>query len=212
MTALIWDLDGTLLDSYPIIVDCALQTLRECGETPERGELHRRLIESSVKDVLTKTALARGLDPDALWEHYQALNTAEDGRVRLMEGAAETLEALSRRGTANFVFTHKGATARAVLEKLGVWRYFADILSAGEGIPRKPAPDGINLLCARHSLDKRKTFYVGDRALDLKCAHSAGVGAIFFLPPSSPASPPDGNYITVRALSEIPEIIRNIIS
>ncbi len=206
MTAVIWDLDGTLLDSYKVILESVLEVLAQEGLTPDPAETYRRLIETSVKSFLGE----QGGDPDRLWERYRALSTARDGEVRLMRGAAETLRTLADRGVPNFVFTHKGETARQVLDRLGVLTYISGVLSAGDGVPRKPAPDGLNALIARHGLDRRQTFYIGDRPIDMECAKNAGVSGILFLPPSSPAAPTGWETAAVSALTEIPELINEL--
>lgn len=203
MITLLWDLDGTLLDSYKVILESVLAVLSREGMTPDPAETYKRLIETSVKSFLGEVSEY----PNRLWERYRALNAARDGEIRLMDGAAETLRALTAMGVPNFVFTHKGETARAVLRRLGVLTYITDVLSAGGGIPRKPAPDGIDLLIARHNLDRRQTFYIGDRPIDMECAKNAGVRGILFLPPSSPASPTGWETYTVSTLTEIPEIV-----
>ncbi len=202
MTAFIWDLDGTLLDSYKVILESVLAALREEGVELDPSDTYKKLIAGSVKSFLSEISP----EPDRLWARYRILSTARDDEIALMEGAAETLEALNEMGASNFVYTHKGGTAKAVLGRLGVLRYFADILSAEDGYPRKPAPDGVNALVRRHRLDRRKTFYVGDRPLDMECAGNAGIPGILFLPPGSPAVPAGRETYIVRDLRDIPKI------
>lgn len=204
MRALIWDLDGTILDSYGVIVDCTHEALREAGIEIDRRELHTRLIASSVKTVLEDFEARQGLTLGRFWERYQVLNVARDDEVKLMDGAAETLERLSKTDIPSFVYTHKGATARAVLQKLGVLRYFTDVLSAEAGLPRKPAPDGLLWLIKRYDLDKNQTFYVGDRPIDVECALNAHVRSILYRPPESPAVPTGREDHIVADLRQIP--------
>ena len=206
MTALIWDLDGTLLDSYGVILDSVIETCREAGAELCRSDTYRALIAGSVKGFLAQ----RFPGKTGLWERYQALSTARDGEIRLMPGAIEALTELRDMGVRSFVYTHKGASAPAVLSRLGVLEYFDFVLTAQAGLPRKPAPDGIERLVRDFGLDKRQTFYVGDRPIDAKCAENAGVGFIFFRPPESPAIPTGTEAATVTRLSDIPKIISKI--
>lgn len=210
MTALIWDLDGTLLDSYGVIVDSTLRALAEAGVTAERRELHRRLIASSVRDVLGEIGRERGLDAHALWLRVDALDRARNDSISLMDGAAEALEALHGMDVPSFVYTHNSRASLEILDRHGVLRFFTDALTAEAGLPRKPAPDGINALTVHHSLDKRHTFYIGDRPIDIRCAENAGVGSVLFLPPSSPAVPTGRETYIVRDLREIPDIIAKL--
>lgn len=204
MTALIWDLDGTLLDSYGVILDSTARALLEAGVTVERRELHRRLIAGSVRTVLQEIGRERGLDAEALWLRVDALNRARNREIALMSGAAEALSRLAEMGIPSFVYTHNSEASRAVLERHGVLSFFTYVLTAEAGLPRKPAPDGIRWLIDRFALDRCQTFYVGDRPIDVRCAANAGVGSILFLPPESPAVPVGTEDYIVSDLREIP--------
>ncbi len=206
MTALIWDLDGTLLDSYGVILDSTARALEEAGVRVERGELHRRIIAGSVRSVLREIGEERGLDGWRLWLRVDGLDRARNGEIRLMDGAAETLRTLWEAGVPSWVYTHNSRVSLEVLEKYGVLRYFRGALTSEAGLPRKPAPDGINALTERYRLDKRRTFYIGDRPIDIQCAENAGVGSVLYLPPTSPAVPTGRETYTVRDLREIPAL------
>lgn len=208
MTALIWDLDGTLFDSYGIILDSTLRALGEAGVAAERRELHRRLIASSVRSVLREIGRERGLDPDALWQRVDALDRERNGEVPLMPGAAQALRELEGMGVHSFVYTHNSAASRDVLQRHGVLQYFAYVLTSEAGLPRKPAPDGIEWLLQRFKLDKSQTYYIGDRPIDAQCAQNAGVGFIFFRPPESPAVPTGTERLTVTSLADLPGALR----
>lgn len=202
MTALIWDLDGTLLDSYKVIVESVLQVMGEAGIELDYELTHAALIAGS-----TKTFLAQYPDGDRLWARYVEVSTARDGEVRLMDGAREALAALKAGGAAQFVYSHKARTATRVLEELGIGTVFTYVLTSDEGLPRKPAPDGIEWLVRRFDLDKRRTFYIGDRPIDVECALRAGVRSVLFLPGTSPAVPTGREDIIVSDLREIPDEI-----
>ena len=57
------------------------------------------------------------------------------------------------------------------------------------GFPRKPEPDGILYLMEKHGLDPARSWYVGDRRIDMEAARNAGIGSVLFLPPGSPGTP-----------------------
>ena len=207
MTALIWDLDGTLLDSYGLILDGTSRALAEAGVRVDRRELHRRLIAGSVRSVLREIGAERGLDPEALWRRVDSLDTARYGELELTDGAAETLKALWEAGHMNLIYTHNNRASLDVLRRHGVLHCFTDALTSEAGLPRKPAPDGIDRLVELHGLDRRDTFYIGDRPIDMECAGNAGVRGILFLPPASPAVPTGREEHIVGDLREIVKII-----
>ena len=125
-----------------------------------------------------------------------------------MPHAAETLAALRRDGHKCFVFTHRGASCGAILERTGLSPYFTEVLTARSGFPRKPAPDGILHLMGKHGLDAARCLYVGDRSLDMEAARNAGIGSVLYLPTGSPVAPTGQETYIVRDLSEIPEKLK----
>ena len=58
--AFIWDLDGTLLDSYGVIVSSLCQTLEELGLSMDAGEIRRQATEGSVSQVIQRAAAETG--------------------------------------------------------------------------------------------------------------------------------------------------------
>ena len=60
--AFIWDMDGTLVDSYPAIVPAALESLSAQGVSYDREKLYQEVIRTSVGDVLEKLAAEHNLD------------------------------------------------------------------------------------------------------------------------------------------------------
>ena len=77
------------------------------------------------------------------------------------------------------------------------------------GFGRKPEPDGINYLVDKYGLDRQKTFYVGDRSIDMECAANAGIGGILYLPENAVTEPVGTERYIVRDLEEISEACRN---
>ena len=206
MQVLIWDLDGTLLDSYPIIVDSTARVLNEIGVSMDRRDIHKYLIDRSVGALLMQAAEEKGLSYPALWARYTAINNDRDDEIALVRGAAETLVRLAERGMTQFVYTHKGETAETVLERLGILAYFAEVVTAAHGFPRKPRPEGVLYLMETYGLDPVRTFYVGDRRLDVECARNAGIRSILFLDPDSPGEATGREDHIVRDLLSITEI------
>lgn len=201
--AFIWDLDGTLFDSYPIIVSAVCQTLGECGIHMERDVIFREVTATSVLDFIRQVAQPRGLDAAALFQRSNFLQTSQDDHVQLNPHAAYVLHALHKKGATHFVCTHKGASAPAVLEKLGIREYFREIITADSGFPRKPDPAGVAYLIHKYGLDKERCYYVGDRKIDLQCAANARIKSILYLySQSSCEAKPLATYC-VSSLQEI---------
>ena len=205
--ALIWDMDGTLVDSYPAIVPAARETLAAFGVTLGQEEIHREVIQSSVGALLERIARERGLDPAPLKADFGRRNDSRIQAIRPMPHARECLEALQRAGHRSFVYTHRGASCPAILRQNNLDGFFTEIVTALDGFPRKPAPDAILYLLEKYRLDPARCFYVGDRSLDIEAAERAGIGSILLLDPQSPGRPTGRETHVVRDLGEIPGLL-----
>ncbi len=200
----IWDLDGTLLDSYDVMTRCLRDALAELGAAEDYGSIRRRILQSTVSTYLTEAAERNKVSREALFRAYVRLSAERVDDIPAMEHAAETLSALRDLGAVSFVFTHRGSSARQVLERLGLSGFFTEIIDGNDGFPRKPDPTALLYLCGKYSLDRARCYYVGDRTLDGDCAANAGIRDILFLPPDTPVQPSGTEDYVVRDLLEIP--------
>lgn len=180
--AFIWDLDGTLLDSYGVIVSSLHQTLEELGVPMDEAEIRRRATEGSVSDVVACAAAETGRTGQEIKGRYSEISGARYLEIPAMPYAREALEETAALGAVHFVYTHRGTTTMPVLENLGLDRFFREVVSSLSGFPRKPAPDALLYLLKKHGLDPDRTFYVGDRTLDAGCARNAGVRSVLYAP------------------------------
>lgn len=198
--AFIWDMDGTLVDSYPAIVPAVQQACGEFGLSFDAEYIHDRIIRSSVGSFLEQLPVP---DTALLKERFNSLNDSNIDKITAMPHARELLSFLTDRGHRNFVYTHRGASCRAILEQCGLLPCFTEIITALDGFPRKPAPDAILYLMQKYSLPADSCFYVGDRSIDMEAAFNAGIGGILLLAPGNP-TPVSGREACV--VSDLPEI------
>ncbi|MGV3022488.1 HAD-IA family hydrolase [Streptococcus suis] len=174
----IWDLDGTLLDSYQAILAGIEETYAQFDIPFDREEIHAFILTYSVKDLLARDAQKYGKDLAQLNQARANSLREKSTAIQLMEGAREVLEWTVQEGIQNFIYTHKSDNAFQVLEDLGVDHYFTEILTSDSGFARKPAPEALLYLIEKYDLDKSTTYYVGDRLLDVETALAAGIGSI----------------------------------
>ncbi|HFI0582814.1 TPA: HAD-IA family hydrolase [Streptococcus suis] len=174
----IWDLDGTLLDSYEAILAGIQETYEQYNLPFDREEVKQFILRYSVKDLLVRDADKYGLDSDELNRVRATSLKEKNTQIPLMAGAREILDWTAEKGIQNFVYTHKSDNAFQVLEDLGVDHYFTEILTSDSGFSRKPDPEALLYLIEKYDLDKSTTYYVGDRLLDVETALAAGIGSI----------------------------------
>lgn len=206
----IWDLDGTLLDSYDVIVDSLQQTYKEKGVEVSKKEIRKDVISHSVSFFILKIEEKYGVPFDDLKDRYSLISGDKIKNIKLMKHSIEILNYLKENGISSFVFTHRGKTTEGVLKNLGIFDYFADIVTSLNGFARKPSPEGLNYLIEKNHLDKDRTYYVGDRALDIECANNAGVKSILFLPDETIGRKTGKETFIVKDLLEIVDIIKQL--
>lgn len=182
-TAVIWDLDGTLFDSYTVIVESIYQTFQESGIRLTREQIKDYAIRYSSSALFYEVADERGIAAETLFRRNREISRSKYEDIQPMDGAPETLASLQAQGVTNYVFTHRGKTTIPVLNHLKLTSYFRQILTSESGFPRKPDPEAILYLIREHGLDFSKTYYVGDRKLDMDCAKNAGIAGILLSRP-----------------------------
>ncbi|MBR4542567.1 MAG: HAD hydrolase-like protein, partial [Lachnospiraceae bacterium] len=156
----IWDLDGTLLDSYKTIVDGLYDTCKEYGIELNKEEINEHVITYSVSSFINKMTGVTGISFDEMKKRYSEIGEEKKKEIRLIPDAKETLKALSDRGDKHYVFTHRGKSTESVLKQLDIYDVFDEIVTSQSGFARKPEPDGINYFVDKYDLDCMNVYYV----------------------------------------------------
>ena len=201
-TAFIWDLDGTLLDSYEAILSGIEETFAQFSIPYDKEQVREFILKYSVQDLLVQVAEERKLDV-AVLNQVRAQSLAEkNAQVVLIPGAREVLSWADQVGIQQFVYTHKGDNALTILRDLGLESYFTEILTSQSGFVRKPSSEAATYLLDKYQLDSEKTYYIGDRTLDVEFAQNSGIQSINFL-----ESTYEGNH-RIQALADIPRFFK----
>ena len=206
MAAFIWDMDGTLVDSYPAIVPAVQKACSEHGIDLAYEEIHTQVIRTSVGTYIKQLASEHGIDPVPIQTRFDALNDSDIDMISAIPHAKEALQELSRAGHSNFVYTHRKASCFSILRNTGLLPYFKEVVTALDGFPRKPAPDAILYLMEKYGLSSNDCFYIGDRSIDIEAAINAGIGSILYLNPDSPGKATGKETYVVQDLLEITEL------
>ena len=185
MTAYIWDLDGTLLDSYGVIVEAAAKTAADEGINDPKDYILKVVKQKSCTAYMEEIGNQCGKTVREVFAQYQKHTHALDDLITLIDGAKETLERLHEAGAVHFVYTHRGNSSEPILERLGVLKYFKEVVTSMYGFAPKPSGEGVRFLVEKYGLDPEQTWYVGDRTLDVFCAKDAGVKALLYLAPDT---------------------------
>lgn len=174
----IWDFDGTLFDTYPVIIENLNQALEEFGgscEPVETMKLMLQNIPTAQKFYAEKYGIPRQVLVDAYERYHQIAN--REMVARPMEGLTEVLAKIRDTGRHNYIFTHrKDSETRQYLEKYGLTEYFREIMGPeAPGFAWKPAPDAVLHLMEKYAMTEADALMVGDRDCDLGSARNAHI-------------------------------------
>ena len=204
--AVLFDLDGTLIDSYPAITASVnhVRSLHGLGPlsvaevTPHVGRGPGYLLAQTV---------GRG-DPAANAASYRYHHPTVMGPLtRLLPGAAETLAGLKQRGLQTGVCSNKPvAFTRELVRLLGVADSLDLLLGPEDAGRPKPAPDILLLALRRLALEADQALYVGDMVVDIQTARAAGV-AVWVIATGSETSLALDRAAPDRHLRSLPEIL-----
>ena len=170
-----WDFDGTLLDTYPAMVRAFLAGAAEYGiaMAPERAL-------ALMKDTLWHCCQVVGAEHDvdalalvAAFRRHEQDELAKG--LPPMPGVPEALAAMRDAGVKHYLATHRDLQSCELLEKAGLLRFFSGFVTQEDKLPRKPAPDMLLHLMAKHGLDPLECVMIGDRPLDTESGLAAGV-------------------------------------
>jgi HAD superfamily hydrolase (TIGR01509 family) len=177
LTAIIFDMDGTLFDSVEAVPRAyAAAVLEGEGRSIEPEEAIANYGMGPGEEILT-ALLGRSSTPADLSAYHRHLRQ-NLWRVRPYPGMRETLgELATRRPVAVFTGADREA-ANLLLDHMGLLDALTLVVGGDEVSRSKPAPDGILLTCQRLGVQPVTAAYVGDAPNDLLAARAAGVVAI----------------------------------
>ncbi|HTZ70371.1 MAG TPA: phosphoglycolate phosphatase [Acetobacteraceae bacterium] len=179
---MVFDLDGTLVDSVPDIAAAVNRMLAARGLPPLTSDAVAAMVGDGLKPLIARAFAAVGATPDAAaGDEYLAdyeSNVAVE--TRLFDGIPAALHALEQAGWRLAVCTNKPErAARLLLDALGIADRFSAIGGGDSFAAHKPDPMHLQGTIAAAGGDARFTLMVGDHTNDVSAATGAGVRAVF---------------------------------
>ncbi|HZS49000.1 MAG TPA: HAD family hydrolase [Blastocatellia bacterium] len=176
--AVIFDLDGTLADTFPLVVgafnyavksrldrEYTLDELKKYFGPPEI-EILRRLFPSPA-------------DHESAIDSFHQFNNERKELIKRVPGMRELLSKLKDRGIHRAVYTGAGHRAGSDrVNHLGLSDLFEVVLGGDEVSNYKPHPEGINQILADWDVNADRAAFVGDSVVDVEAGHAAAVTAV----------------------------------
>jgi phosphoglycolate phosphatase len=173
----VFDLDGTLVDSRRDLAESANQLLEDCGGVALSETAIGRMVGNGAATLVARVFAEAGIPPpgDALERFLTVYNRRLLRFTRPYPGIPEVLSQLDGRTVLGVLTNKPLEAARAILEGLDLARYFGARVIGGDGpFPRKPDPSGLRHLIREADVTAGECLVVGDSVIDWHTARRAG--------------------------------------
>lgn len=182
--AVLFDLDGTLLNTLEDIADSMNQALSQNGFPQHPADAYRYFVGDGVKTLVQRATGFMEESVPAVLTAYQSYYAAGcRNKTRPYDGVTDMLEKLAQRGLPICIFSNKPHkdTLSVTSYYFPHIRFFA-IRGQKENVPVKPDPTGALYIAGELNIPTENFLYVGDTGVDMDCANAAGmvpVGALW---------------------------------
>lgn len=173
----VFDLDGTLVDSKRDLADAANALVAELGGRALPVDRIAEMVGEGAALLVRRALTAAELDPDIPHALARFLELYDERLLRhtdLYPGMRETLHALAGRATLSVLTNKPSRAAERILEGVRVRGLFRDVGGGDTPFGRKPDPAGLHHLMAIAGATPASTLLVGDSRIDLETARRAG--------------------------------------
>jgi len=182
-TALVFDLDGTLVNSLPDLRAALNEILRGLGRRDLTPDEVRRMIGDGTRALVERALAVTGGttgDFEAAHEHFLEIYEAAPAKLSsLYPGVNETLKSLHNSGARLGICTNKlQAATVAVLQAFKIDKYFDTVLGGDVGSFRKPDPRHLLLAIERLGATPNESIMIGDNENDYTAARAVGIPVI----------------------------------
>ena len=190
-TALLFDWDNTLVDTWPTIHDALNTMLPQMGHEAWTLSETKQRVRQSLRDAFPALFGARWEEARKIYlEAFEAIHL---DRLRPLPGAAALIAALHAEGRYLALVSNKtGTLLRKEVEALGWTGYFARIIGAGDAEQDKPHRAPVDLALAG-AAPAAAVWFVGDTEIDMECAVNAGCVPVL-VHADAPNLAPDGAF------------------
>lgn len=174
----VFDLDGTLIDSVRDLAESTNEVIVSYGAEPLPPEAVAAMIGEGARKLVVRALAARRLTvpaDEALERFFAIYDRRLLNHTRPYEGVVDAVRELSARGPLAVLTNKPEAPARRLLEAFDIADRFRWIVGGDGPFPRKPDPRSLLHVMLQAAMPAERTVLVGDSAIDAETARRAGV-------------------------------------
>jgi HAD superfamily hydrolase (TIGR01549 family) len=175
--AVIFDIDGTILDTYEFVMHSFEEAVAAQGEKPDRAKIDS-LLGQTIHETYPQLVPEEAVEA-ALQKHREVQALPEvRALISTFDQANEVLAALNHAGVRCAALSNRmHASLLELLEYTGLLQHFTVILGSDEACEPKPAPGGVRQICEILHVSAAEAVMIGDTPIDIKTAKNAGLRA-----------------------------------
>lgn len=175
---MVFDLDGTLIDSRRDLAESTNEMLLSYGADPLPVDQIAAMVGDGAKKLVLRALRSAGRRPDT-GEALQRFRAIYDRRLlnhtRPYDGIADVVRRAGEIAALGVLTNKPAAPTERLLESFGLSLYFRWVIAGDSGVPRKPDPTGLKQMMQSAGASAAETLLVGDSMIDVMTARSAGV-------------------------------------
>lgn len=207
---IIWDFDGTLVDTYPVMTAVLKRALEVVGIQADYSDVYKHL-KRSMSEAVSYYANGSAEKAQEIRHHYVQLeNACDPSEYSLYTDTEHTLRLLNNIGVSNYILTHRDASAINIAREKGILKYFVDSVTMDMGFERKPNPQAFNYLIEKHQIPKAQALSVGDRHLDMTAGHNAGISGCLILDTFNADFVSEADYVISNRMSVLDILVNGV--
>ena len=175
--AVVFDLDGTLLDSLPLVLQAIAHAIEPFGPVPPPTEIFARL--GGPPERFLPALVGGGRNVPAALARMTAYHDTHQQLIRPFEGVVAALDRLRARNVALAIWTGRDrASGESLLRDHGLHDRFATVVYGDDLPSHKPDPLGLREILARLGVAASETVFVGDADVDVLGGAACGVDTL----------------------------------
>ena len=174
----VFDLDGTLIDSRCDLAESANQMLASYGASPLGVDQVTAMVGDGARVLVQRALAAAGLDraePEALARFLAIYDRELLVHTRPYTGIVQAIHSAARLASLALLTNKPEGPARRLLDAFDLSRSFRWVIGGDSRFPRKPDPAGLRSLLAASGTEPRAALLVGDSMVDVETARRAGI-------------------------------------